>query len=144
MSIGVILGLVAVRAGYPIADPLIALAVAGVIAFTAWNVFRQATVTLSDAARIDPALIAAEVREVPGVLGCHHIRTRGTSSEVYVDLHVQVDPALTVTAGHAVAEAVEREICHAFESVVDVVAHLEPFDAYQADKTAKEHDEGLV
>lgn len=144
VSIGVILGLVAVRAGYPAADPLIALAVAGVIAYTAWNVFRQATVTLSDTARIEPGRIAAVVRHVPGVLGCHHIRTRGTAAEVYVDLHIQVDPSLTVVAGHAVAEVVERTICEAFNAVVDVVAHLEPYDSYQAEKTAKEIDAGLV
>jgi divalent metal cation (Fe/Co/Zn/Cd) transporter len=80
----------------------------------------------------------------PGVLGCHHVRTRGSIAEVYVDLHIQVEPSATVTEGHAVAEAVEREVCHAFESVVDVVAHLEPYDAYQAGKTAEEIDAGLV
>ena len=144
VSIGVIAGLVAVRAGYPVADPLIALAVAGAIAYTAYKVFRQATVTFSDAARIDAADIAAVVREVPGVLGCHHIRTRGSAAAVYVDLHVQVDPSATVTAGHAVTEAVERAVCHAFDAAVDVVAHLEPYDAYQLDKTAKEIDAGLV
>lgn len=144
VSIGVIAGLVAVRAGYPIADPLIALAVSGVIAYTALNVFRQATVTLSDTARIDPKLISRACMEVPGVLGCHHIRTRGSAAEVYVDLHIQVDPAATVTTGHAVAEAVEREVCRSFESVVDVVAHLEPYDAYQVDKTVKEIDAGLA
>ena len=144
VSVGVIAGLVAVRAGYPVADPLIALAVAVVIAYTALNVFRQAMVTLSDAARIDPKLIAGVCLEVPGVLGCHNVRTRGSRAEVYVDLHIQVDPSATVTEGHAVAEALEREVCHAFESVVDVVAHLEPFDAYQAGKTAEEIDAGLV
>ncbi|MDF1541582.1 MAG: cation diffusion facilitator family transporter [Anaerosomatales bacterium] len=144
VSVGVIAGLVAVRAGYPIADPLIALVVAGVIAYTALNVFRQATVTLSDTARIDPKLIASVCMEVPEVLGCHHVRTRGSAAEVYVDLHIQVDPAATVTAGHAVAESVEREVCHSFESVVDVVAHLEPYDAYQVGKTVKEIDAGLA
>lgn len=144
VSIGVIVSLIAVRAGYPAADPLIALAVAAVIARTAVSVFRQATVTLSDTARIEPARIATVVRAVPGVLGCHHIRTRGTNAEVYVDLHIQVDPSLTIDAGHEVAEAVEREICRAFSQVVDVVAHLEPFDAYQAGKTAREIDDGLA
>lgn len=144
VSIGVIGGLIAVRAGYPAADPLIALGVAAVIAYTAWDVFRQATVTLSDSARIEPSRISVVVREVPGVLGCHHIRTRGSTAEVYVDLHVQVEPSATVEAGHAVAEAVERAICHSFTEVVDVVAHLEPYDAYQAGKTAREIDAGLA
>lgn len=144
VSIGVILGLVAVRLGFPVADPLLALLVAGVIARTAFGVFRQATVALSDASRIEPARIAEVCYTVPGVLGCHHIRTRGTTSEVYVDLHVQVDPTVTVTVGHEIAEAVEKELCREFQEVVDVVAHLEPLDEYQADKTAKEIDAGLA
>lgn len=144
VSIGVILGLIAVRLGYPAADPLIALAVAAVIAHTAFSVFRQATVSLSDAARIEPSRIAEVCYTVPGVLGCHHIRTRGTTAEVYVDLHVQVEPSVTVTVGHEIAESVERELCSAFREVVDVVAHLEPLDEYQADKTAKEIDAGLA
>ncbi len=144
VSVGVILGLVAVRLGYPVADPLIALLVAGAIAYTALSVFRQATVTLSDTARIDPARIAALVNAVPGVLGSHHIRTRGSQAEVYVDLHIQVDPSATVTEGHRIAEEVERAVCHGFAEVVDVVSHLEPLDAYQSDKTAREIDAGLV
>jgi cation diffusion facilitator family transporter len=144
VSIGVIAGLVAVRAGYPSADPLIALGVAGVIAYTALNVFRQATVTLSDTARIEPKLISGVCLAVPGVLGCHHIRTRGSTAEVYVDLHIQVDPSATVTQGHEITDAVERQVCGAFDSVVDVVAHLEPYDAYQAGKTVEEIDAGLV
>ncbi len=144
VSVGVIAGLVAIRLGYPIADPLIALAVAGVITYTAFRVFGQAGVTLSDAARIDPGEISTVCRSVPGVLGCHHIRTRGSRAEVYVDLHVQVDPASSVVEGHRVAEEVERALCDRFSQVVDVVAHLEPLDAYQSSKTAREIDAGLV
>lgn len=144
VSLGVIAGLVAVRLGYPIADPLIAVGVSVAIAFTAWGVFKQANETLSDSARIPPAEVCEAARSVPGVLGCHRIRTRGSAAEVYVDLHIQVDPACTVEEGHAVAEAVERAIAERFESVVDVIAHLEPLDAYQAGKTAEEIDAGLV
>jgi divalent metal cation (Fe/Co/Zn/Cd) transporter len=72
------------------------------------------------------------------VLGCHSVRTRGTAAEVLVDLHVQVDPALTVAEGHRIAETVERSVCDRFLEVADVLAHLEPFDDYQAGKTAVE------
>ena len=140
----VIAGLVAVRLGYPMADPIIALGVSGAIAYTAWQVFKQAGETLSDVARIPPADISDAARQVPGVLGCHRIRTRGSASEVYVDLHVQVDPGLTVEAGHAIAERVERVICDSFHQVADVVAHLEPLDEYQRSKTAEEIDAGLA
>jgi cation diffusion facilitator family transporter len=144
VSLGVIAGLAVVRFGYPAADPIIALAVAGAIALAAWRVFRQAGETLSDVVRIPPADVCAAAREVPGVLGCHHVRTRGSRSEVYMDLHVQVDPQMSVDRGHEVAELVERALCDRFPQIIDVIAHLEPFDEYQAAKTAEEMDAGLA
>lgn len=140
VSIGVIISLVLVRAGYPVADPIVALLVAGAIVYTAWGVFRQASATLSDSSRIEPQLIYEVVLASPGVLGAHHVRTRGSAGEVYVDLHVQVDETRTVADGHRIAEQVERAIADEFPQVVDVIAHLEPYDEYQAKKTAEESE----
>jgi cation diffusion facilitator family transporter len=138
VSLGVIASLIAVRLGYPAADPLIALVVAGAIVYAAWKVFRQAAATLSDAARIPPADIADACMEVGGVLGCHNVRTRGLESEVYVDMHVQVDPGHSVGTAHGIAEEVERAVCHRFDNVADVIVHIEPLDEYQASKTRAE------
>lgn len=144
VSLGVIGGLAAVRLGFPIADPIIGLVVAGFIVVAAVRVFKSANETLSDQARIVPADIRAAVLAVPGVLGCHNVRTRGSLAEVYVDLHIQVDPGLSVAEGHAIAEDVERRLCERFDQIADVIAHLEPQDAYQLDKTARQADEGIL
>ena len=138
VSVGVIIGLVLVRLGVPKADPVVALLVTGAIIYTAWEVFKQASATLSDSARIPVADVCAVAIAVPGVLGCHHIRTRGSEAEVLVDLHVQVAPDITVCAGHEIAENVERSLAEHFPQVFDVLAHLEPFDAYQQAKTESE------
>jgi len=142
VSLGVIASLILVKAGVPGADPVVALLVSAAIVHTAWGVFRQASATLSDSARISTDAICEVVLEVAGVLGCHHIRTRGSEAAVYVDLHVQVDETRTVADGHRIAEDVERAIGAAFPQVADVIAHLEPFDQYQADKTAAEQVAG--
>jgi cation diffusion facilitator family transporter len=144
VSIGVILSLVLVRAGMAWADPLVALLVAGAIAWTAWKIFLTASATLSDTSRIPAADICEVAMSSPGVLGCHHVRTRGSEAQVYVDLHIQVDESRSVGDGHRIAEEVERLICHRFSNVVDTIVHLEPYDTYQADKTAREVDEGLA
>ncbi|MBI5018535.1 MAG: cation transporter [Deltaproteobacteria bacterium] len=138
VSLGVVAGLVAVKLGYSKADPVIALLVAVAIGWAAWQVFQQASETFSDTARLPAETVCAVALGVPGVLGCHSIRTRGLASEVHVDLHIQVDPKATVQAGHAVAEAVERQVCERFAEVSDVIVHLEPLDAYQARKTEEE------
>lgn len=140
VSLGVIAGLIAVRAGAPWADPVIALGVAAMIAWTGLRVLRQAGDTLSDRARMPIGDVRRAAMEVPGVLGCHSVRTRGSEAEVYADLHVQVAPHLTVEEGHCIAEAVERGLCEAFPQVADAIVHLEPMDDYQRDKTAGEGD----
>jgi cation diffusion facilitator family transporter len=138
VSIGVIIGLVLVRLGVPKADPIVALLVTGAIIYTAWEVFKQASATLSDSARIPVSDLCAVALAVPGVLGCHHIRSRGSEAEVMVDLHIQVAPDISVCDGHDIAEAVERSLAEHFPQVFDVLAHLEPFDEYQQAKTENE------
>lgn len=145
VSVGVIVSLILVRFfNMPLADPIVALLVCVAIVYTAWGVFKQASATLSDSARIAPADVCTAALRVPGVMGCHTIRTRGSEAEVYVDLHVQVDPQSTVAEGHRVAENVEREVAQSFGQVADVIAHLEPYDAYQKAKTDEETRAGLL
>lgn len=144
VSIGVIVSLVLVKMGIEIADPIVALLVTVAIVYTSWGVFKQVSATLSDSARIPVAEICAVALDVPGVLGCHSIRTRGSEAEVLVDLHVQVDPQVTVAAGHDIAEEVERAIAERYSQVVDVIAHLEPFDDYQQAKTELESRAGFA
>jgi len=144
VSSGVIVGLVLVKAGYPKADAVTALIVSAVIVYTAWQVFKEASVTLSDAARIRASEICEVALGVGGVLGCHSVRTRGSEAEVYVDMHIQVDAARTVADGHRIAELTERTVAEHFDRVADVIVHLEPFDEYQAGKTNEEQRSGLV
>jgi len=145
VSIGVIISLVLVKFfNMPLADPIVALLVTVAIVYTAWGVFKQASATLSDSARIPAADICAVAMAVPGVLGCHHIRTRGSEAEVAVDLHIQVDPQVTVAEGHEIAEQVERQVAERYREVMDVIAHLEPFDDYQRAKTEQESRDGLA
>jgi cation diffusion facilitator family transporter len=126
VSAGVIVSLVLVAAGLTRADGVVALLVAVVILRTAYDVVRSAALTLGDAARLPADEIAAAVDAVPGVRGCHSVRTRGMQSQVYVDLHVLVDPGATVEAGHQVAHEVEERLRRRFTQVADVVVHVEP------------------
>jgi cation diffusion facilitator family transporter len=126
VSIGVILSLVIVRAGWEQADGIVALLVAVVIFRTAWGVLRGALHTLGDAARLPAEEVAAAACVVPGVVSCHGVRTRGPESHVYVDLHVLVAPGTTVECGHEIAHEVETALRRAYGQITDVVVHLEP------------------
>ena len=126
VSVGVIISLVLVRRGWEQADGIVALLVAVVIFRTAWSILRGVLHTLGDAARLPADEIAVAACVVPGVVSCHGVRTRGSESNVYVDLHVQVAPGTTVERGHEVAHEVEASLRRAYGQITDVVVHLEP------------------
>jgi cation diffusion facilitator family transporter len=126
VSVGVIISLVIVSLGFEQADGIVAILVAVVIFRTAWGILRGVLHTLGDAARLPADEVAAAACVVPGVVGCHGVRTRGPQSHVYVDLHVQVAPGTTVERGHEVAHEVEASLRRAYGQITDVVVHLEP------------------
>lgn len=126
VSLGVIVSLVLVKLGFGIADGIVSLGISVAIVWTAWGVFKQANVTLSDSARIPTSSLEACAMAIGGVISTHHVRTRGTDSEVYVDMHVVVNPSITVREGHAIAHGVEQCIEAEFPQVADVVIHVEP------------------
>lgn len=138
VTMSVLIGLVLVRRGYPMADAAVSLVVAAAILVTAFSVLKQANSALSDSARIPSSELRRTVLEVEGVRDCHAIRTRGTESEVYLDLHVLVDPLMTVSDAHALADRVEGHVCEQHPAVVDVIVHLEPDDAHQQEASERE------
>lgn len=127
-STGVILGFVAVKNGYPLADPAIALFICALIALTGLQIIRDSSRVLLDRAAIDERVIADLAGSIAGVGSCHNIRTRGPAGEVYIDLHIGVDPSLSIDEAHEVGKAVELTIKSRIEGVRDVVVHLEPWD----------------
>jgi cation diffusion facilitator family transporter len=126
VSSGVIIGLIVVKLGFEKADGILALVVAVAIAYTAVSILRGVGRTLSDAARLPVAEIAALAAGIPDVVDCHSIRTRGSVNEVAVDLHLLVAPSTSVERGHAIAHAVETQLRARYPQVTDVVIHVEP------------------
>jgi len=125
-SCSVLVGLVAIKAGYAFVDPLVAVLIAVVIAWTAFVVLKDVLLSLTDAIRLNPNEVRAAVLSIPGILDCHEIRTRGLTHHVFVDLSIHVDPAWSVEQAHCLATTVEELLIEQFDSVEDVVVHIEP------------------
>ncbi len=126
VSLSVIGGLVAVRLGAPIADPILALVVALFIAKIGIDIVRETSPTLMDGAILPPAQVERIALEVPGVRSCHQVRSRGHDRAVYADLHLQVDPGMSVEQAHAIAHEVQTRLRTYRPSLEDVTIHLEP------------------
>lgn len=125
-SVSVLLGLTLVKLGYGLADAVIGIVIAVLIARVGYGILRTASDVLVDTSCIDTFAVEATVISTEGVRGCHDIRTRGTAHSAFLDLHILVDPEISIEKGHAIADRVESAIKERFPSVVDIVVHVEP------------------
>jgi cation diffusion facilitator family transporter len=125
-SIGVIIGLIFIKLGFPIADPIVGAIVGILVAKAGIDIIKESAETLVDRTQMDTAVINEIACSVEGVIECHDIRTRGTKGSIFVDLHVLVSPLLTVQDAHKIAHAVEKKIKRKIPEVIDVVVHIEP------------------
>lgn len=130
VSLGVIVGLIFSAVGFPVADPIVALLVMIMILYTAVDVFKRSLKTLSDHVRIPESVLRGIVLSVPGVRNTHCIRTRGTESEVYVDLHILVSPTMSISKAHELSEEVEAKVMSEHQNVREVLVHIEPDDGH--------------
>ena len=127
-NFGVVLAIV--LAGWlhwTIADPLIALAVAGVLIWSASSVFRQSYDQLMDRELpdADRARIKDIVRRHAEVKSLHDLRTRAAGVHTFIQLHIELDPAMSLLRAHEVSDAVEADICAAFPHA-EVIIHQDP------------------
>jgi cation diffusion facilitator family transporter len=125
-SVTVIGALIGVQLGYAWLDPAAALFVAVFIAYACWEIFNSTTDILADRAVMREEEIRAVVAGVPQVIGCHHIRTRGSADFVFLDLHVWVDPGMTLDRAHAISHDVKDRLMARFPQIKDAVIHIEP------------------
>lgn len=133
-SAGVLVGLLAAAAtGWRVLDPLVALAVAGQIAWTGLSL-----VGTSVGGLMDRALSQADVERVRRVLDAalageegevryHALRTRQSGARSFVSFHVQVPGEWSVQRGHDLLEALEEEIRRRLPAAT-VFTHLEPVE----------------
>ena len=125
-SLTVIAALAGARAGVPILDPLAALVVAGFIGYAGYQVARTITGILSDRIVISDAELERVVMGVPGVLGCHRIRTRGAADHVFLDLHVWLPADMRLTDAHHLSHIVKDRLMTRYPQIADAVIHIEP------------------
>ena len=126
VSISVILSLAAIKLGYPLLDPLIALLISFIILRAGFRIIKQSSATLLDMSQLDEDEICNVVMGVEGVLGCHKIRTRGAMGDIRIDMHLLVRPEMPIEEAHLISHSVSKLLKAEYEGVSDVVVHIEP------------------
>ncbi len=128
IGVGIGLALVGIT-GKHIFDSIVALVLAAYLLWIAFSIFRDALGEL-----IDTALPAGELARVEdalahdighGVRGFHELRSRKSGRERYIDLHLLVDPALTVSEAHGCMDEIQRDIDQVLPGAI-ITIHLDP------------------
>jgi len=113
--------------GFNSLDAWAALAVAALLLWGAVSVFREASGQLMDHELSDEARawIVRLMTEDPRLTDVHQLRTRASGPYVHMQMHVDLDPELTLEAAHQVIVAAEKRVLAAFPAA-DIIIHADP------------------
>jgi cation diffusion facilitator family transporter len=126
-SLVVAAGIGGALAGFPFADAAAAIVVGAMIVKAgvqfAWDALRELVDTGLSADEV--ARIRESIEAVPGVVGLHELRTRRMGHKALVDAHIQVNPRISVSEGHLIAETARIRTLSAHPDILDVLVHVD-------------------
>jgi cation diffusion facilitator family transporter len=139
-SVAVLIGLVFVRSGYPQADSIAALLVAGLALFSAGRLMRRSVQVLMDTAPGGPVekKARAAIEALPQSITLRRLRMREVGGRHFADVVVGVSGDADLAQGHAVASAIEAAIEHELPGS-DVIVHVEPDGSPLSGVTERSH-----
>ncbi|KVP58763.1 cation diffusion facilitator family transporter [Burkholderia ubonensis] len=126
-SLVVAIGIVGSLAGVRLLDPIAAAIVGFMVARMGWTFGYDALQDLSDRAldETDTAEIRTLLAATPGVRDVHDLRTRKMGDSALVDAHILVDPMISVSEGHYIAETARARVL-SDRRVLDALIHVDP------------------
>ncbi len=101
----------------------------------AWDAFQElidAGLSIEEVDSIRQTLI-----DTPGVESLHELRTRRMAHRALVDAHILVNPRISVSEGHSIAERARARVLKSHEEVIDVLVHVDPEDDTEHDNNAQ-------
>ncbi len=126
-SLAVLLGVIGVALGFPLADPILGLLITVAILFIVKDTAQTMWYRLMDA--VDPAFVdqvATVARGVPGVEGVSDVRVRWIGHRLAAELHATVDADLPTRQSHAIIENVRHTLFHEMPKLAGVIVHADP------------------
>ena len=126
-SLAVVLGALGIWAGYPLADPIVGVLIAGAIFILVWQSARSVLLRVLDG--VETATLDAighAARHVEGVQDVTDVRARWLGHRIHVDVSVTVPAHLSVGKGHDIAGEVRHQLLHHVEHLGRVNVHVDP------------------
>ena len=127
-SIVVLIGWTSLQFGFKYGDQIAAVAVGLMVILVTVHIFADCFRELTEAA-IDPNIVE-HIRQIVNsndrIRQYHQLRTRMAGRQVFLDLHILVDPNLNIAAAHEVAEKLETTLHEQITRPVNITVHIEP------------------
>ncbi|MCW0824548.1 cation diffusion facilitator family transporter [Clostridioides difficile] len=131
VSLGVLVTLVGVKLGFPVMiESIVPIIISAFIIYSAYGIFRPSIGILVDRVAVDEDYIKEIVFEFNEVRDVHNIRSRGSKSSIYIDMHVMVDPFISVEQSHDLTHKIEKQIQEEINENAQVIVHIEPFYSF--------------
>ncbi len=133
-SVIVVIGILGSMAGFEYLDALAAIGVGLMVGKIGFDLAWQSTQELIDTAMEPEEIeqITKAIQSVDDVVALHMLRTRRMGSDGLVDVHILVNPKISVSEGHRVSDTVRAQIMREVEAVTDVMVHIDPEDDEKA------------
>ncbi|HUV63073.1 MAG TPA: cation diffusion facilitator family transporter [Sedimentisphaerales bacterium] len=127
-SVAVAVGFVSLAFGFGHGDQVAAITVGLMIIWVGVSVISDALRELTEAAVDSDTIehIKDIINSDPSIRQWHKLRTRMVGREVFLDLHILVDPDLNVTAAHEIAERLEKTVNEQIARPTNITVHIEP------------------
>jgi len=127
-SLAVAIGAVSSMFGLAYADQIATIIVGLMIVFVAIKILKDSLGQFT--ARSVDEKTNEQIKQIissqPRIKNWHKLRTRIVGRELFMDLHILVDPTLNITQAHEIAEILENELHHQISQPVNIVIHIEP------------------
>lgn len=128
VSLGVIATLWLMQLGAPsVIDTVASLVVAGLIMHAAYSVAKSTVSVLVDSAVVDADIVQQIALSFPAVLNVHKIRSRGSVHDMYLDMHIVIQPDISVKASHELVHSIEVKLKGTISPNLQVLIHVEPY-----------------
>lgn len=129
-SIVVLVGIVGTMMGVHWLDQAAALIVGLMVAHIGWGLVANSMKELVDTALpvAETEAIRTQALSVEGVRDVHSLRTRKMGSQIFLDIHLQVNPKISVSEGHQIGVKVAKLLREQHEDVQDITFHIDAED----------------
>ena len=132
-SLAVVVGAAGVALGWPAADPIIGLVIAGAILLVLWSATREVFGRLMDS--VDPTVIDGAERALlstGGVQQIRRLRIRWLGHTLHAEADLEVDPTISLAAAHTIAHQAESHLLAHVHRLTGATIHTSPAGVHHA------------